>query len=112
MVYTIGIQMGRLPVFRKFRVVDHVVDGDKVALYDAFGGCTVVPGLDRRALRLYPDYRRVWEQKKRLEHERQLREKFEAFQQQQRAAGVEQPAQLTVDFPVAPVPIPDDYAQH
>lgn len=65
--YTVGVQVWRLPVFRKFRVINHKVEGTKVALFDELGGCTVVPGLDRKALRIYPDYRFAFEHQRQLE---------------------------------------------
>ncbi len=64
--YTVGIQVWPFPVYRKFRVTSHQVEGTKVALYDLFGGVTVVPGLDRKTLRIYPDYRSAWEHQQRI----------------------------------------------
>lgn len=109
MTYTVGVQVWPLPIFRKFRVIDHKVQGDKVALMDPDGGCVVVPGLDRKALRIYPDHRRTWEKRERLEAQAQA----EAEAQQRLEAEVQQRvearlAQIEAAMPALPMqqPVP------
>lgn len=58
MIYTVGIQMGFFRLLRKFRVSFHEFEGDsKVVLTLADGSMLVVPGLDRKVFKIYPDYR-------------------------------------------------------
>ena len=59
-VYTVGVQVWILPIFRKFKVVDHSVDDDKalgrLLLHHPDGSITAIPGLDRKTMRVYSDY--------------------------------------------------------
>ncbi len=68
MKYTIGIQFLGL-FFRKFQVIDHDLsdDGRSVMLHGIDGSIVSVPGMDRKAMKLYPDYRIYLEQKRRLQ---------------------------------------------
>lgn len=64
MVYTVGVT-GRLfgLFFRRHKVTGHTIEvlgnSPRIALLLVDGSTLIIPGLDRRRVKLYPDYRMV-----------------------------------------------------
>ena len=64
--YTVAIQRWPLPVYKKFKVIGHNFEslGSSVRANLLFedGSSLAVPGLDRRRVKIYPDYHKYHQQ--------------------------------------------------
>ena len=58
--YTVGVQVWPFPFYRKYQVIDHNLEDltglNRLALHHPDGSMTVIPGLERKKMRLYSDY--------------------------------------------------------
>ena len=56
--YTVGIQRWRLPIIRKYRVVDHFWSDDetKLTIVDISGAAHSFPHMDKRHVIIFGDY--------------------------------------------------------
>lgn len=58
--YLIGIQRWPLPFFKKYKVVNHVIEAlggsVRIAMQLPDKTTLVIPGLDRKRLKIYADY--------------------------------------------------------
>jgi hypothetical protein len=95
MFYTVGVRRRFLPVFKKYKVFRHdtetLAEGGRLILQLADGSQLGIPGIARRVVKVYPDYRafefRMQQQSPAQQPAPTAVEDFDAILAQQRAAG-------------------------